>query len=268
MEAPMKAWRRAFIQVSFLIVLLFAAQAVGTARAGFILGRGKEIRVTCDAPQQTEPPTMTPEERALRAFPGFQPGGEISGLFPGRLMSRGFTDWPPMRYIGDSAEIAGKTFTVREVILVPGSNHPMAYEPATGRKRQAPQGLRTNLFDFSKNTEVFIPSNSTLVMVKVDVEPEAIEPLPGFAGCETADERDYAIILRISYTGLGETQVILTDRDENFGSYRSPRIYCLTSGWLYFHIGTLSVDQSQLWLEIIDGEFDRDLAIWTLTSTQ
>jgi hypothetical protein len=264
----MKAWRRAFMQVSFLIVLFFAAQAVGTARADIILGRGKEIRVTGDAPQQTVPPTMTTEERVLIAFPDFQPGGETTDMLPGRLMSNGFTDWPPMRYVGDSADIAGKTFTVREVKLVPGSNRPMAYEPATGRKRQAPQGLRTNLFDFSKNTEVFIPPNSTLVMVKVDVEPEAIEPPPGFAGCETADERDYASVLRISYAGLGETQVILTDRDENFGSYRSPRIYCLTSGWLYFHIGTLSIDQCQLWLEIIDGEFDRDLAIWTLTSTQ
>ena len=105
-------------------------------------------------------------------------------------------------------------------------------------------------------------------MVKVDVEPEAIEPPPGFAGCKTADEMDYASIIRISYAGMGETQVILTDRDETFGNYRSPRIYCLTSGWLYFHIGTLSVKQSQLWLEIIDGEFDLDLAIWTLTYTQ
>ena len=264
----MKEWRRFFMQISFLIVMVFATQAVGTAQAGFIIGRGKEIRVINDALQQIEPPTMTPEERALLAFPGFQPGGETTDMFPGRLMSRDFTDWPPMRYVGDSAYIAGKIFTVREVKLVPGSNRPMAYEPATGRKRLASQGQRTNLFDFSKNTEVFIPPNSTLVMVKVDVEPEAIEPPPGFAGCKTPDERDYANVLRISYAGLGETQVILTDRDENFGSYRSPRIYCLTSGWLYFHIGTLIVDQSQLWLEIIDREFDRDMAIWTLTSTQ
>ncbi len=264
----MRVWGKAFLLASFLIALFFAVQAVGATQADVILDTLASTTGSGTDPQQPEPPKMRPAERVQLAFPGFRPGGEATGLFPGRMTSRDFADWPPMRYIGDSAVIAGKTFTVREVKLIPGSDRPMAYEPATGRKRLALEILRTNLFDFSKNTEVIIPPNSSLIMVKVDVEPEAIEPPLGFAGCATPDERDYAGVLRMSYGGLGETQVVLTDRDENFGNYRSPRIYCLTSGWLYFHIGTLNVDQSQLWLEIVDEEFDRDLAIWTLTSTQ
>jgi hypothetical protein len=181
-------------------------------------------------------------------------------------MSGDFADWPPMLFMGDSAEIAGKTFTVNEFKIVPGGIGPLAYEPATGRKRPAPDGLRTNLFDFSKNTEVFIPPNATLVMVQVDVEPEATEPPPGNAGCATSYEQDFARVLRLSYLGLGETQIILTDRDENFNEFGSPRIYCLSSGWLYFHIGTLNVDPSQLWFEIVDDDYESQVAIWTLTS--
>jgi len=217
-------------------------------------------------PQDIAPPAMTPAERMELAFPGFRPGGEGAGLFPGRMLSQTFDAWPPMRYLGDSAEIAGKTFTVTDVLIVPGGNEPLAYEPATGRRRSAPDGLSTNVFDFSDNTEVFIPPNATLVMVQVAVEPEAVEPPPGYAGCTSINERDYARILRVSYSEFAETQVILTDRDENFGGLRSPRIYCFTSGWLYFHVATSNLDPSQLWFEIVDDEFDHQVAIWTLTA--
>ncbi len=216
--------------------------------------------------QEPEPPVMSPAERAQLAFPGFNPGGGGTGIFPGRMMSRGFVDWPPMRFLGDSAEIAGKTFTVNEVQIVPGGNGPLAYEPATGRKRPAQNGLRTNLFDFSKNTEVFIPPNATLVMVQVDVEPEALLPPPEIAGCMTPDERDYGNILRLAYPNLGETNVIRTSHVENFSRFNSPTLLCMTSGWMYFHVSTLDIDPGQLWFEIVDDEFDRKVAIWTLTS--
>jgi hypothetical protein len=59
--------------------------------------------------------------------------------------------------------------------------------------------------------------------------------------------------------------VLLTDRDENFGEFASPRIYCLTNGWLYFHIGSMGLELNSLWFEIVEGEFDFTVAIWTLT---
>jgi len=170
-----------------------------------------------------------------------------------------------MLHIGDSAEIAGKTFIVKEVLLVPGSDYSMAYEPATGRKRYAPEGLRTNLFDFSKNTEVFIPPNSTLIMVRIDIEPEAVERPQGQAGCATQGERDYGSLLRISIERSGATTVLRTSSDENFSQFASPTIYCLSRGWLYFHIGVITNDPSQLWFEIVDQEFKPNLAIWGLT---
>ncbi len=257
----------ALILVGVLIALFTSIQAVVAVRAQTNSDTSLRTARAGEVLQQQEPPVIDPVERTQLAFPGFRSGGESIGLFPGRMMSQDFDDWPPMLHIGDSAEIAGKTFTVKEVLPVPGSDRSMAYEPATGRKRFAPEGLRTNLFDFSKNTEVFIPPNSTLVMVKIDVEPEAVERPQGQAGCETQGERDYADVLRMSYNSLGETKILLTDRDEYFGGYRSPRIYCITCGWLYFHIGSLVVNESQLWFEIIDTDFESDLAIWKLTTS-
>jgi hypothetical protein len=256
----------ALMLVGVLIALFIPIQVVVAARAQANSDTSLRTAKVGEVRQQHEPPVLDPVERIQLAFPGFRSGGERTGLFPGRLMSQDFDDWPPMLHIGDSAEIAGKTFTVKEVLLVPGSDRSMTYEPATGRKRYAPEGLRTNLFDFSKNTEVFIPPNSTLVMVRVEVEPEAVERPQGQAGCETQGERDYADVLRISNNSLGETKILLTDRDENFGGYRSPRIYCLTCGWLYFHIGSLTANESQLWFEIVDTNFEDDLAIWELTT--
>jgi hypothetical protein len=172
-----------------------------------------------------------------------------------------------MRYLGDSALIAGKTFTVQEAMLVPGERYAIVYEPATGNRRAAPEGLRTNLFDFSKNTGVFIPPNSTLVMVKAGVEPEAEEQPRGTAGCRTANERIYDQIIRISYPGYGESGVLLTSSDESFGEFQSPTHYCLSSGWNYFLIGQLDVNPSLVWFEVVDGEVDMAIALWTLAPT-
>lgn len=255
-------WRMA----GLLIAMVVSTTLVGAVRAHsgshFVQ---VDNRADVDR-QRPEQPTLSTAERMQLAFPGFQPGGEITGAFPGRLMNKNFEDWPPMLHIGDSAEIAGKTFTVKEILLVSGSDHPMAYEPTTGRKRLAPEGLRTNLLDFSKNTEVFIPPNSTLVMVSIDVEPEAIERPPGQAGCETPGERDFGNFMRVSYRTLGEVSVIRSSSDENFGTFASPTMYCLSSGWLYFHVFALDVDQDQLWFEIIDEESRLDIAIWSLKS--
>lgn len=212
-----------------------------------------------------EPLAPTTEERMQMAFPGFKPGAaELEGLFPGRLVNRDFTGWPPMRYLGDSALIAGKTFTVQQALLVPGETYPIIYEPATGKRQAAFRGLRTNLFDFSKNKGVFIPANSSLLMIRVDVEPEAVEPPPGMAGCSTRGERDYGHNIRISYPMIGESQVLLTDRDEAFAEFGSPRLYCLTRGWLYFHVRVVEPELNSIWIEIVDDETGPDLAIWSL----
>ena len=247
-----------------LLVGVLAAGVLVAAAPGGGSPPGKDVRIQAAAAAQKppEPPAMSAAERMQLAFAGFAADGERLRGFPNRMQGTGA--WPPMRWIGDSAEIAGKTFTVRDARLVAGSGRPMAYEPATGRMRPAPEGLRTNLFDFSRNTEVFIPPNSTLVMIQVDVEPEGIEPPAGFAGCMTKGERDYSRELRISAQDLGENQVLLTDRDENFADYRSPRLYCLSSGWLYFHVGRLGADPGKLWFEIVDEEIEGELAIWTL----
>jgi len=255
----------AMMLVGFLIALLISIQVVVAARAQSNSYTSLQTARAGDILQQQEPPVVDPAERMQLAFPGFRPGGENTGLFPGRLMSQDFDDWPPMLHIGDSAEIAGKTFTVKEILLVPGSDRSIAYEPATGKKRFAPEGLCTNLFDFSRNIEVYIPPNSTLVMVRIDVEPEAVERPQGQAGCETQGERDYGGLLRISIERSGETTVLRTSSDENFSQFASPTIYCLSSGWLYFHIGVITYDPSQLWFEIVDQEFKPNLAIWGLT---
>jgi len=262
----MRVSRKVMLVFILLAALSVAAYAGDTVLAGDDPLSILTISAIVMDRQEPEPPVMSPAERVQLAFPGFRPGGEGTGIFPGRMMSRDFANWPLMRYLGDSAEIAGKTFTVNEVKIVPGGNGPLAYEPATGRKRPAPDGLRTNLFDFSKNTEVFIPPNATLVMVQVDVEPEALLPPPEIAGCMTPDERDYGNVLRLAYPNLGETNVIRTSHVENFGRFNSLTLLCLTSGWMYFHISTLEIDPGQLWFEIVDDEFDRQAAIWTLTS--
>lgn len=262
----MRVSRKVMLVSILLAALSFAAYAGDEVLAGDHPLSILTISAIVMDRQEPEPPVMSPAERAQFAFTGFRPGGEGTGVFPGRMMSRDFADWPPMLFIGDSAEIASKTFTVNEVKIVPGGNGPLAFEPATGRKRPAPDGLRTNLFDFSKNTEVFIPPNATLVMVQVDVEPEAIEHPSGEAGCQTPGERDYGGIMRVSYPRFGDANVLRTSSDENFYDFGSPTIYCMSSGWLYFHVGTLKVDPSQLWFEIVDNEYDRQVALWTLAS--
>ena len=262
----MRVSKKAMLVSIVLAAVTFAAYAGDAAHAGDNSLSVSTIATLGLEVQEPEPPVMSPAERAQLAFPGFRPGGGGTGLLPGRMMSGDFANWPPMLFIGDSAEIAGKTFTVNEFKIVPGGNGPLAYEPATGRKRSAPDGLRTNLFDFSKNTEVFIPPNATLVMVQVDVEPEAIEHPSGEAGCQTPGERDYGGIMRVSYPRFGNANVLRTSSDENFYDFGSPTIYCISSGWLYFHVGTLDIDPGQLWFEIVDDEYDRKVALWTLTS--
>lgn len=256
----------ALILVGFFIALLISIQVVVAARAQSNSDMSLRAARVGVVMQQHEPPVIDPVERMQAAFPSFQSGGESTGLFPGRLISQDFDDWPPMLHIGDSAEIAGKTFTVKEVLLVPGSDYSMAYEPTTGRERYAPEGLRTNLFDFSKNTEVFIPPNSMLVMVKVNINPEALLPPPTQMGCQTPGERDYGNMIRISYPHIGESTAIRTSHVENFNMFNSPTLSCLTSGWFYFHIGKNTLDQNKMWFEIMDEEHDRDAVIWTLTS--
>jgi hypothetical protein len=251
----------ALILVGVLIALFTSIQVVVAARAQSNSDTSLRAARVGEVMQQHEPPVIDPVERMRTAFPGFQSGGESTGLFPGRLISPDFDDWPPMLHIGDSAEIAGKTFTVKEVLLVPGSDYSMAYEPATGRKRYAPEGLRTNLFDFSKNTEVFIPPNSTLVMVKIEVVPEA-QMHQTEAVCLAPNERDYANFFRLSYPELGELPVILTTEDEYFGEYSSPTHYCITTGWNYFVLNSLNITPSKIWFEIVDEEFQRELSIW------
>jgi hypothetical protein len=249
--------------LALLIVLLaLAPSASALDRAKEPVSDGQYLQST------PEPPALSADERIRLAFLGFEPGvADVSSLFPGRLVDQDFADWPSMRYLGDSAFIAGKTFTVQEVLLVPGEANPVIYEPATGNKRAAPGGLRTNLVDFSKNTGVFIPPNSTLVMVRVEVEPEAVEHPSGVTGCRTSNEPIYDDVLRVSYSRHGESRVLLTSSDEAFGEFASPTHYCLTSGWHYFHIGTLNVDLEKVWFEIVDGETDMAVAIWTLLPT-
>jgi hypothetical protein len=256
----------ALMLVGVLIALFIPIQVVVAARAQANSDTSLRTAKVGEVRQQHEPPVLDPVERIQLAFPGFRSGGERTGLFPGRLMSQDFDDWPLMLHIGDSAEIAGKTFTVKEILLVPGSDRSIAYEPATGRKRYAPEGLRTNLFDFSKNTEVFIPPNSTLIMVKVNISPEALLPPPTQIGCQTPGERDYGNMIRISYPHVGESTAIRTSHAENFGGFASPTLSCLTSGWFYFHIGNMTLNQSKMWFEIMDEEYDSDAAVWTLTS--
>ena len=256
----------ALMLVGVLIALLISIQVVVAARAQSNSDTSLRTARVGEVLQEHEPPVLDPAERAQLAFPGFRPGGESTGLFPGRLISQDFDDWPPMLHIGDSAEIAGKTFTVKKVLLVPGSDRSIAYEPATGRKRFAPEGLRTNLFDFSKNTEVFIPPNSMLIMVNVNISPEALLPPPTQIGCQTPGERDYGNMIRISYPHIGESTAIRTSHAENFDGFNSPTLSCLTSGWFYFHIRNKTLDQNKIWFEIMDEEYDRDAAIWTLTS--
>jgi len=248
---------------ALLVGVLAAGVLVATAPGGGgPPGKDVWIQVAAAAQEPPEPPTMSAAERMQLAFAGFAADGERLRGFPNRMQGTGA--WPPMRWIGDSAEIAGKTFTVRDARLVAGSGRPMAYEPATGRMRPAPEGLRTNLFDFSRNTEVFIPPNSTLVMIQVDVEPEAVGKPMGEAGCDTRGERDFGNMLRLSDKAQGEGSVIRTSSDENLAPFSSPIIYCLSSGWLYFHVGRLGADPGKLWFEIVDEEIEGELAIWTL----
>ncbi len=204
------------------------------------------------------PPEMPIGERLSRAFPGFADGPS------GRLGGPDSGDWPAMRHLGDSANIAGKTFTVRRAKIVTGELYPIAYEPRTGMRRSAPDGLRTDPFHFGDNSEVFIPPNASLIMVQIDVDPEAIELPSGRAGCQTPGERDFGDMLRLSYPGYGEIPPLRTSSDEDFGEYASPTLYCLSSGWLYFHVGSLDIHPDELWFEIVDDAND-EFAVWTLS---
>lgn len=245
-------------------VFLIGLLALAPSASALEFARGSEADQGLLQPTP-EPPAPPAEERIRLAFPGFEPGvPEVDSLFPGRVVDQDFAEWPPMRYLGDSAHIAGKTFTVQEVLLVPGERYPIVYEPATGNRRPAPGGLRTNLFDFSKNTGVFTPPNTTLVMVRVEVEPEAVERPSGVAGCRTLDERIYDDLLQVSYPRHGETRVLLTSSDEAFGEFASPTHYCLTSGWNYFHVSALDIDPAAIWFEVVDSEIDMAVALWAL----
>lgn len=219
-------------------------------------------------PEIPEPPSLSTRERYRMAFPYAKVG---LPRFLNQMVYDDVQEWPHMRYLGDSMEIEDRTFTILDAKIVPGRNVPMAYEPATGRFRQAPRGFFTKSVNVASNTEIFIPPGASLVMVKVDVEPEwGHKGENGLLVCEDDQNPTMLHQLRVAYPGLGETLVLQTSLNlHHFGEFSPTSIVCMGDGWLYFHVATQDVDPTRLWFIYADveripwAEFT-EFAVWTL----
>jgi hypothetical protein len=133
-------------------------------------------------------------------------------------------EWPEMKYLGEVVVIKGTKVTPEEIRIVE-----------------------------------MIPPRSSLVMVRMEVEYE------GSSNTQANHESYTHSGLRISYPQYGASNIIILESSfYPLGEFNSVAPYSSDSGWVYFIVPGIDLDQAQMWLEYIQGSNEDDMIFWTL----
>ena len=188
-----------------------------------------------------------------RAFPGFQAKPITSQVESYDYLNQQLTGWPVLNPLGVSVTVGEKTLVIKDFKIVPGFQVAAAFAPATEQMQEIKTSLSYVGDDWN---QVFIPPDSSLVMVKVNVQPESS------GSC--MDFRSYR--WTISYPNFPATEAWYFSKNERLGNYPTADTNCLTSGWLYFYLPTLTVDPEQVWI-MVDAHIPgmHSLGIWKLS---
>lgn len=213
----------------------------------------------------------------------------VTGSSLNRAVYDNISEWPDMLYLNESAGI-GKdknalvSITPVDVRIVNGRKVPVNYNPVDDIIKTEPAVLSRQLRGFYGKPIVFIPPNTSLVMVRIETNPSigrwvGQDEYPGTTAGPTFECPDVQIDysydpnkFRISYPEVGEARVFV-DIDGEYWlddfqpvGWWSPSGTCPASGWLYSYLPTLTLDPNQLWLEYVGGTQKNQLAFWTLTT--
>jgi hypothetical protein len=200
-----------------------------------------------------------------------------------RVSGSNINEWPEMKYLGETVDIGEEvenqiSVTPIEIRIIPGSNVPLTYSPVLDITRTEPQTAPRNWGGLRGKPIVFIPPNSSLVMIRIETNPSigswvGQDEYPGtttgaFFECpDTGVRFDYSSSkYRLSYPTLGESEVKL-DVDGYYwlGEYQPLGFGCPASGWLYFYMPSMELNPGELWLEYLGGASKNELAFWTMT---
>jgi hypothetical protein len=203
----------------------------------------------------------------------FEPGA-VPGQPYNRLLHANPIDWPPMRYLHESARVGDHTLTPTAVRLVPGEPFVRFYAPQIDSSRPAEHLFERDWWSFNRPATIpviFIPPGAALVMVYLEFDPSAGHWDPEIGSvCDTPDDpgpNPGALLL--SYPGLGDHPLVThgpgcTDTfcPYNLEEFTQPPRDCPGSGWYSFYLPALEIDPDGLWLIYAT---EHDLLFWTLT---
>lgn len=257
---------RRFLRIALVCIIPFALwrdrwiQTIGVeadANAGLNSIEREE------AQSDDEPPRLDVSERFSISFPKLP---TRSGHVLNRTVHGDFSQWPEMKYLNEAAVLDGSKITISDYRIVAGGSTPQAYLPESGDSFAAPDGeLEWHRWG---SPAVIIPPKSSLVMVRIDLEP-ALELQDG---CTNPSTKQRTVLrdddLAIAFPSLGEVSPLRTfiPGRVNFGLYDQPQSGCFGNGWYYFFLATLSPDPSNIWVAYSTYSDLEIQAFWTLTS--
>jgi len=203
-------------------------------------------------------PELDPQEQIALAYPRLEP--EYFGA--SRAVQGAVSEWPEMRYLGESAQIDDVSVTPTEIRIVAGTDVPMFYHIEEDEMRPAPDGEPMQL-QGSRLVQpgVYIPPNASLVMVRLTMDPSVGRWVgPGTYECPE-EESGSPTSFTLGYPDLGEVAVHIGQDGYWFGEYQGIGRGCPGDGWLYFFVPGQGLDPSLLWLEYVAGD---GLVFWTM----
>jgi hypothetical protein len=113
-------------------------------------------------------PALSTGERLRLAFP-YKPSGIKEFLT--RNVANDVPEWPEMYYLNEDVDHNGVTLRIVDYRLIRGKEIPTVMYPKPNEFHDAPNGI--SYYQFGEPTTfIAIPSQTTMLMVKFEVEPE------------------------------------------------------------------------------------------------
>jgi hypothetical protein len=241
---------------------------------GALPGGGDDGQGTGAEPRQ---PELDAQLQIALAYPALGP----RSLMESRAFWGSDSEWPEMLFLGESGTLQdegrrslGQTWelsiTPTEIRIVPVGDVVMMYWVERDELRRVPDGEPLELRSLPDQPVVFIPPNSSLVMVRVTTDPSGgrwVAP-NSYECAEEETDWDYSPdLFLMGYPELGEAPVHIGGDAVRgnfgywFGEYQGAGEGCPGDGWLYFFVPAQGLDPSLLWLEYVSSD---EVLFWTM----
>jgi hypothetical protein len=169
-----------------------------------------------------------------------------------------------MKYLNELSVLDDTEITISDYKIIEGKSIPIVYLPETGEMHDAPDGGLE--WDRWGSPAVVIPPESSLVMVRVDVDPpmriedECINPSTG----RLSELRDDYLL--VAYPGVGEKTPLRTlfPGEAKYGPFNQPQSGCFGNGWYYFFVPVPNLENAKTWIAYNDDNDPEMQAFWTL----